>query len=66
MSAYLGDRTQITLRYPIRLKETMERRATAQGLTLNELICADIEKCNRNFERQNGGEAVHGSGKAGR
>ena len=58
---YLGERNQITLRYPITFRETMEGRAAARGLTLNELICDDIERGNRNFERQNGGEAVHGN-----
>lgn len=64
---YLGERIHVTLRYPIALKETLELRAQAQGKTVNEVICADIERANRNFERQNGKEETHhGSGKTDR
>jgi hypothetical protein len=55
---FLGDRIQMTLRYPVGLKETLERRAAAMGISANELICSDVERGNKNFERQNGGEAV--------
>jgi hypothetical protein len=64
---YLGERTTMTLRYPVRYGETLERRAAAQGIGINELICSDVERGNRNFEKQNGGEAVkNGSHKADR
>src|SRR5208282_3992055 len=59
----LGERITMTLRYPLGFKETLELRANALSLSLNELICRDVERANRNFERQNGGEKTNGSSK---
>ena len=52
---YLGEREHITLRYPSSLKDTLEKRAAALDMALNEVICHDIERANKLFERQNGG-----------